>query len=256
MREPARGTSAQVMTSSTMPRSGGASSAISYAVRTASTAAAADASSCACTSARSSPSSTGRRAWRNRARRLRDRSCPSSSAGRRPARVRRRRPRGHPVVPPLRRARRAPGAAPAPAGARADSGRHPARGSSARRPRARSRPPQPPRHDDGLRDVDPEVGVGEQAGAGVEHELGEVGGPVAAHRVERLADLERVPDRAAERLIHVGQEAGDLFAGLAAEFQHRLREHARLVERLHERAVADLDVEHDRLARRRRASST
>ena len=58
-----------------------------------------------------------------------------------------------------------------------------------------------------LGDVDAEIGEREQARARVEHELGEVGRPVAADGVERLADLERVADRAAERLVHVGQQA-------------------------------------------------
>ena len=35
--------------------------------------------------------------------------------------------------------------------------------------------------------------------------------------------------------------------GVPAELEHRLGEHARVVERLHEGAVADLDVEHDRV---------
>ena len=104
--------------------------------------------------------------------------------------------------------------------------------------------------------VDPEVGEREQLAARVEHELGEVGRAVPAHRVERLAHLERVADRGAERLIHVGEQAHDLAARLAAERDHRLGELARIVERLHERAVADLHVEHDRLRARRRASST
>ena len=66
-----------------------------------------------------------------------------------------------------------------------------------------------------LGDVDPEVGEREQPRAGVEHELGEVRRPLAAHRVERLAHLERVADRGAERLVHVGEQADDLASGVA-----------------------------------------
>ena len=66
-----------------------------------------------------------------------------------------------------------------------------------------------------LGDVDPEVGEREQPGTRVEHELGEVGRPVAAHGRERLAHLERVADRGAERLVHVGEQADDLAPGAA-----------------------------------------
>ena len=95
--------------------------------------------------------------------------------------------------------------------------------------------------------VNAEVGEREQLAAGVEHDLGEVGRPLPTHGVERLAHLERVADRLPERLVHVGQEADDLTAGLPAERDHRLGELARALDRLHERAVADLHVEHDRL---------
>ena len=95
--------------------------------------------------------------------------------------------------------------------------------------------------------VDPEIGEREQPGARVEHELREVGRAVTAHRVARLLHLERVADGGAERLVHVGEQADDLAARLLAEREHRLGEPPRIVERLHERAVADLDVEHDRL---------
>ena len=81
-------------------------------------------------------------------------------------------------------------------------------------------------------------------------------GPVAGDRVDRLPDLERVADRMAERLIHVGEQADDLAARALAEVDHLLGEDARVVERLHEGAVADLHVEHDRVALPRRSSST
>ena len=95
--------------------------------------------------------------------------------------------------------------------------------------------------------VDPEIGERQQPRARVQDELGEIGRPLAAHGGARLADLERVPDGGAERLIHVRQQADDLAAGAPAELEHRLGEHARVLERLHEGAVADLDVEHDRV---------
>ena len=45
--------------------------------------------------------------------------------------------------------------------------------------------------------VDAEIGEREQMSAGAEDELGEVGRPLTAQRRDRLADLERVADRAA-----------------------------------------------------------
>src|SRR6266511_4730146 len=98
--------------------------------------------------------------------------------------------------------------------------------------------------------VDAEIREREQVRGGLEHELGEVRRALAAQRLDRLADLERVPDGASERLVHVGEEAGDASLGAPAEVEHRLRERARVIERLHERAVADLDVEHDRVGAR------
>src|ERR671925_1756178 len=82
---------------------------------------------------------------------------------------------------------------------------------------------------------------------GGDRELGQVGRPVAAERLYRLADLERVSHRAPERLVHVGELADDLPIGAAPELEHRLGELSRVVERLHEGAVADLDVEDDRV---------
>ena len=73
------------------------------------------------------------------------------------------------------------------------------------------------------------------------------GGPSPRSVVHRLADLERVADGVAERLVHVGEEADDVAPGALAEIEHRLGEDPRVVDRLHERAVADLDVEDDRV---------
>ena len=56
-----------------------------------------------------------------------------------------------------------------------------------------------------------------------------------------------LPTARAERLVHVGQQADDLLAGAAAEVEHLLGEDARVVEGLHEGAVADLHVEDDRI---------
>ncbi len=84
-------------------------------------------------------------------------------------------------------------------------------------------------------------------GDGGQDQLGEVGRPLAADRVDRLAQLEGVPHRAAERLVHVREQADDLAPGALSELDHRLGELPGVVERLHEGAVADLDVEDDRV---------
>ena len=98
--------------------------------------------------------------------------------------------------------------------------------------------------------VDAQIGQGEKAGAGVENELHEVRRALARDRVHRLSHLERVADGRAEGLIHVGQQAHDGAFRPASEVDHLLGEDAPVVERLHERAVADLDVEHHRLRAR------
>ncbi len=80
-----------------------------------------------------------------------------------------------------------------------------------------------------------------------EHELGQVGGAFSSERRERFPDLERVAHRLPERLAHVRQLADDVAACFPPERDHRLGEHARIGDRLHECAVADLHVEHDRV---------
>ena len=64
------------------------------------------------------------------------------------------------------------------------------------------------------------------------------------------ATLECVPHRAAERLVHVRQEARDLATGPDADLDHHACELTRVVDRLHERPVANLDVEDDRVGTR------
>jgi len=61
--------------------------------------------------------------------------------------------------------------------------------------------------------VDVEVGEREQVCAGVEHELAEIGRPLAAQRCDGLAHLERVADRQSERLVHVREHADDVPLG-------------------------------------------
>ena len=80
-----------------------------------------------------------------------------------------------------------------------------------------------------------------------QHALGQVRRPFAVKRGNRLADLERVPDRVPERLVHVGQDACDLQPGVTPELEHHLGQLTRVLDRLHEGAIADLHVEHDRV---------
>src|SRR5919108_4912274 len=93
--------------------------------------------------------------------------------------------------------------------------------------------------------VHSQVGEREQVRAGADDELAEVGRPRALQRVQDLAHLEGVAHGAAERLVHVGQLADDLAVRRAAELDHGPGQLARVVERLYEGAVADLDVEDD-----------
>ena len=73
-------------------------------------------------------------------------------------------------------------------------------------------------------------------GAEREAELRELGGPLAAQRVDRLGDLERVADGAAERLVHVGHAAHDAAPQRLAHPRELVCELARLGLGLHERA--------------------
>jgi hypothetical protein len=93
--------------------------------------------------------------------------------------------------------------------------------------------------------VDAEIRAGEQVACGRHDELGEVGGPLATERRERLPDLERVPYRVPQRLIHVRDQTHDLAFRAAPELEHGLRKRLGVGLRLHEGAVAYLDVEDD-----------
>jgi hypothetical protein len=69
----------------------------------------------------------------------------------------------------------------------------------------------------------------------------------AAQRLDALERLERVPDVRAERLIHVRDQRRHALAEAASDLDHALRERLAVRERLQERAVAGLDVEHQRV---------
>ena len=99
----------------------------------------------------------------------------------------------------------------------------------------------------GVVQADAEVRKHEEARAGVEDEIAQVRWALGADRLHRLAHLERVADGVTERLVHVGEKTDDLPTSPPAEIDHLLGEDACVVERLHERPVADLHVQHDRV---------
>ncbi len=63
-----------------------------------------------------------------------------------------------------------------------------------------------------LLEIDAEIRESEQARRRLEDELHEVVRPMSGDRLHGLANLERISDRSAERLLHVGQQADDLAA--------------------------------------------
>ena len=69
----------------------------------------------------------------------------------------------------------------------------------------------------------------------------------AAEDVDRLAHFDRVADRAAERRVHVGEERDAAAPQRFAQIDHGASERARFLDRFHEGAAADLDVEHQRV---------
>ena len=79
--------------------------------------------------------------------------------------------------------------------------------------------------------VDPEVGERQEPAGRLHGEREEIGRSVfACEHSSDFVDLERVADRPAERLVHIGQEADDFSSGSTTELEHRLGEHARVGE--------------------------
>ena len=162
--------------------------------------------------------------------------------------------RGRRCAPRGRRARRAarasrgPGAA-AP-GRRTRAGRRPA----ARSPRWNFRRPAPererlahaaPRRVERRAPCPPRKSI--QAASSIESDS-RSSGPRPLRVSMHSADLERVARGAAEGLVHVGDERGDLLAHAAADRDHRLGQRlASPSKALHEGAVAGLHVEHERV---------
>ena len=66
-----------------------------------------------------------------------------------------------------------------------------------------------------------------------------------AQRRNGLLDLERVADGVAERLVHIRDDGDRLAAGHLADLDHLGRKLACIVQCLHKRAAAALDVQHD-----------
>ena len=67
--------------------------------------------------------------------------------------------------------------------------------------------------------------------------------PLAAQHVHRLRDLDAVADAEPQRRVHVGNQRDGAPSCAFADGDHRLRKRDGVVERLHERARARLDVE-------------
>ena len=72
-------------------------------------------------------------------------------------------------------------------------------------------------------------------------------GPDALEHVDALGHFERVADGAAERRVHRGDDRFGPDPGRGADRHQRLGQLAGCRERLHERAAAGLDVEHERV---------
>ncbi len=67
----------------------------------------------------------------------------------------------------------------------------------------------------------------------------------------RFHHLKRVADGVAQRHIHIGQHRRDITAALFADGNHVFSQPLRVLQRLHKRARADLDVQHDGVRTRR-----
>ncbi len=87
----------------------------------------------------------------------------------------------------------------------------------------------------------------DHAGRQFERKPGQVGRTGVLQRLRDLHDLERVADGVAQRLVHVGDQRLHALVDAAADADHQLRQAARIHLPLHERARADLDVEHQRV---------
>ena len=88
-----------------------------------------------------------------------------------------------------------------------------------------------------------DAGEDEHPGGEQHREVFEIGGPVALQRLDALDDLVGVAHFPAERGIHPGHDRFGPDARRIADRHQRLRQPARVLERLHERAAARLDVE-------------
>ena len=150
-------------------------------------------------------------------------------------------------VPRCRRAARDRRARPAPAGARrarvAALGADPPLVGGERRAVGDRRLGAAP----ALGDVDPEIGSASSRAQASSTSSVKSGGPSprtvsSASRISSALPTARPSGWS----MSVSRQTTSL-AGPSPELEHLLREHARVVERLHERAVADLDVEHDRV---------
>jgi hypothetical protein len=77
-----------------------------------------------------------------------------------------------------------------------------------------------------------------------QRQLDHVSRAAAGQHLDRLGDLDGVAGRQAQRRGHVGEQSDGVHPGVGAEGDHGLGQLAGGLERLHEGARADLDVEH------------
>ena len=75
-------------------------------------------------------------------------------------------------------------------------------------------------------------------------QLNYIGGAAAGQDLDCLAHFEGVTDRQSQRGVHVGQQSHRLDPGGLAQCHHPAGEFTGLVQTLHERPAAELDVEH------------
>src|SRR5205823_10285416 len=79
--------------------------------------------------------------------------------------------------------------------------------------------------------------------ADLDGELDDIARSSAFEDVDRFPHFDGIAARSAEHLIHIGDQRAHLAVHALADADHRLRQAARVIERLHERARSDFDVE-------------
>ena len=89
------------------------------------------------------------------------------------------------------------------------------------------------------------AGEGEHLSREGNRELDDIGRAATGEHLHRFAHLVGVADRQSQRNVHVGEQRDRLRAGILAQLHHRLGQFATARLVLHERARAELHVEHE-----------